>query len=64
MSEVKRHLPGLDVRHYPDIGDPAAIDYALVWMPEPGLLKKLTNLKVIFSIAAGVDHILCDPDLP
>lgn len=64
MNELKRHLPALEVRHHPDIGDPAAIDYVLVWMPELGLLKRLTNLKVIFSIAAGVDHILCDPDLP
>ena len=63
-NELKRNLPELEVRHWPDIGDPADIDYALVWMPEPGLLKRLTNLKVVFSIAAGVDHILRDPDLP
>ncbi len=64
LNELKLHYPELEVRHYPDIGNPTAIDYALVWMPEPGLLKRLTNLKAIFSIAAGVDHILCDPDLP
>ncbi|MCC7045965.1 MAG: glyoxylate/hydroxypyruvate reductase A [Alphaproteobacteria bacterium] len=62
--ELNRHMPELTVRRFPDIGDPASIDYALVWMPDPGLLKTLPNLKAIFSIAAGVDHILRDPDLP
>lgn len=62
--ELRRHMPELEVRSFPDIGDTAAIDYALVWMPKIGLLKDLPNLKVIFSIAAGVDHVLRDPDLP
>jgi glyoxylate/hydroxypyruvate reductase A len=64
IEELPRHLPDLKVRHHPDIGDPAAIDYALVWRPPPGLLKSLPNLKVIFSLGAGVDHILADPELP
>ena len=64
LGELTRRMPDLAVRHFPDVGDPAAIDYALVWMPELGLLRKLPNLKVIFSIAAGVDHIKRDPDLP
>jgi len=49
---------------YPDIGDPADIDYALVWMPPLGLLRSLSNLKGIISIGAGASHILRDPDLP
>jgi glyoxylate/hydroxypyruvate reductase A len=57
-------MPELDVRVWPDIGDPAEIDYALVWRPEPGLLASLPNLKLILSLGAGVDHILCDPQLP
>lgn len=43
--------------------DPA-IDYAVVWKHEPGILAALPNLKAIFSIGAGVDHIFADPDLP
>jgi glyoxylate/hydroxypyruvate reductase A len=63
-TELKRHMPDLEVRHFPDVGDPLEIDYALVWMPALGLMKSLPNLKVIFSLAAGVDHLLRDPDLP
>lgn len=40
------------------------IDYAIVWKHRHGLLSKLPNLKAIFSMGAGVDHILTDPDLP
>jgi glyoxylate/hydroxypyruvate reductase A len=56
--------PERDLRFWPDIGDTAAIDYALVWHPEPGLLASLPNLKLIVSLGAGVDHILRDPALP
>lgn len=44
-------------------GDPA-IDYAVTWNHEPGVLSNLPNLKLIFSIGAGVDHIFTDPQLP
>src|SRR5690242_10385079 len=57
-------MPELEVRIWPEIGDPAEIDYALVWRPEPGLLASLPNLKLILSLGAGVDHILSDPHLP
>ncbi|WP_206455257.1 2-hydroxyacid dehydrogenase [Aurantimonas marina] len=41
-----------------------AIDYAVVWKQPPGLLENLPNLKAIFSLGAGVDHILADKQLP
>jgi glyoxylate/hydroxypyruvate reductase len=57
-------LPEHDIRYWPEIGDRASIDYALVWHPEPGLLATLPNLKMIFGLGAGIDHLLRDPDLP
>jgi glyoxylate/hydroxypyruvate reductase A len=62
--QLARLMPELEVRIWPELGNPAAIDYALVWRPEPGLLASLPNLKLILSLGAGVDHILCDPYLP
>lgn len=44
--------------------DPAAIHYAAVWKPEPGLLARLPNLKAIFNLGAGVDALLTDRTLP
>jgi glyoxylate/hydroxypyruvate reductase A len=44
--------------------DPAEVRYALAWKPPVGLLAGLPNLAAIFSLGAGVDHILGDPTLP
>jgi glyoxylate/hydroxypyruvate reductase A len=46
--------------------DPS-ITYAVVWKQKPNLLSNLPNLRAIFSIGAGVDHIMADhtvPDIP
>ena len=57
--------PARDIRVWPDgVGDPADIAYACAWRPPPGLLKGFPNLQVIFSLGAGVDHIVTDPALP
>ena len=40
------------------------VDYALSFRPEPGLLKTLPNLKTVFSLGAGVDGFLRDPEFP
>jgi len=60
-------LPDLDFRVWSpdgtDIGDPADIEFALVWGPKKGAFKEFPNLKAIFSLGAGVDHLL-GKDLP
>jgi glyoxylate/hydroxypyruvate reductase A len=40
------------------------IDYVLTFRPPPGYLKTLPNLKAVFSLGAGVDGILADPEYP
>jgi glyoxylate/hydroxypyruvate reductase A len=57
-------LPDLECRDWNAPGDLASIEYAFVWAPPPGALRTFANLKCIFSIGAGVDHLLKDPDLP
>lgn len=61
---LHRFLPDLEVRAWPEAGDPADIDLALVWKPPPGVLKNFPNLKLIASLGMGVDHIFQDPELP
>lgn len=57
--------PGIEVRHWNDPDVPAhAVEYVLVWQPDAGRIAQFPNLKAIISSAAGVDHILADPDLP
>jgi len=61
---LKQQAPALDLRTWPDVGDPADIDYVIVWNHPAGALAQFPNLKVIASFGAGVDHIFRDPDLP
>ena len=64
QAATARLMPEREFRVWPAIGDPAAIDYAIVWRPPPGLLASLPNLKLILSLGAGVDHLFGDPHLP
>lgn len=48
----------------PDGPEDPSIDYAVVWKQRPNVLSRLPNLKAIFSVGAGVDHVLRDPGLP
>lgn len=58
------HAGAREIRLWPEIGDPADIDTVLAWHPPDGLFERLTNLKAILSLGAGVDHILKKPFLP
>lgn len=51
------HLPELDFRIWPDIGDVSKIRYLATWTLPQELLSKLVNLEVIFSVGAGVDQL-------
>ena len=41
-----------------------SIKYVFAWKPPSGIFQNFPNLEVIFSLGAGVDNILSDPDLP
>ena len=48
----------------PDVPSPSEIAYALVWRPPDGFFRTLPNLRAIFSLGAGVDHLVFRDDLP
>ncbi len=50
------HLPDLPFRTWPDAGDKEAVRYLAAWTL-PDDLHEFTNLKVLFSVAAGVDQL-------
>ena len=64
IREMRRLDPRLEIREWPDIGNPEDVDIAMVWKMPHGELAKFSNLKLIISMAAGVDHVLSDPDRP
>lgn len=51
-----REAPEIGFRIWPEIGDPADINYLAAWAPAPELIAELPNLEVIFSVGAGVDQ--------
>ena len=63
-EEICRLDPSRTVFTAAKEADANTIEYALVWKPQPGLLKTYPKLRVIFSLGAGVDHVFADPQLP
>lgn len=65
ISRFRARAPRRDIRGWPnETGNPADIAYVAAWKPPPGSLAKYPNLKAIFSLGAGVDHLTTDPALP
>lgn len=63
-AALKKRLAGAEVRIWPEVGDVAAIDAAVVWRYPRGDLKRYPNLRLICSLGAGVDHIVSDDARP
>ncbi|MBI1201296.1 MAG: glyoxylate/hydroxypyruvate reductase A [Rhodopseudomonas sp.] len=63
-SALQAELPDLDVRIHPDIGDPEAVNYALVWKPPQGFFAGFRNLKLVTNLGAGIDSLVGRDDLP
>ncbi len=57
--------PSLDIRLFPEVGDPAGIEAAVCWTQhDMAELRRYPNLKLIVSMGAGVDHLLRQPGPP
>jgi glyoxylate/hydroxypyruvate reductase A len=62
-DHLKRAVPDAVVTHWPETG---ALDGEIVvcWKPPAGVMAAMPNLRLIHSIAAGVDNVLSDASLP
>lgn len=60
---LRRGAPDLDLRIWPDCGDPAGIRFVLAWNAPQGLFAELPNLAAVSSLGAGVDGLVERPDL-
>lgn len=56
--------PDLDIRQWPDWGNPDEIEFVIVGGKSPGNLSAFPNLKAIQSTWAGVNHLLRSQGLP
>lgn len=64
IQQFNRLTPEREVVEEPDGPADPSIRFAVVWKQRPGVLASLPNLKAIFSIGAGVDHIFRDAHVP
>jgi glyoxylate/hydroxypyruvate reductase A len=61
---LERLMPGREIVRHGDPFDRRAVDYVVAWKHPPGALAGLPNLSAVFSLGAGVDHLMGDPRLP
>jgi glyoxylate/hydroxypyruvate reductase A len=64
VERFRRFLPDRDIVVLGEAFDKSAVRYVATWGPKPGSLSGLPNLEAIFSLGAGVDHLMSYPDLP
>lgn len=57
-------MPDLDIRLWPDIGDPADIHYILVGKFNLDDMPDLPNLRAVMPMFAGLEHLLYHPKCP
>lgn len=55
---------GIDVRVWPELGDPADVEMVVAWHHPPGSLAKFPYLRAAVAYGAGADALCRDPDLP
>jgi glyoxylate/hydroxypyruvate reductase A len=64
LGRFTRLLPGRPVLSARAPFDPATVRYVACWKHAPGSLASLPNVEILFSLGAGVDHLVSDPALP
>jgi glyoxylate/hydroxypyruvate reductase A len=63
-APIRAADPTRAVAIWPQADNTAAFRYALVWNPPADFFRSLPNLRAIFSLGAGVDHLVFRDDLP
>jgi glyoxylate/hydroxypyruvate reductase A len=61
---VAEKLPDLELRIWPDAGEPADIEYLAFMQPDFDILPTFPNLKAMFSRSAGVEAFVDHPKMP
>ncbi len=58
LTSIKKKFSRQKIFTINDKPDFLKIEYAIVWNLPDNIMKKLKNVKIIFSLGAGVDHII------
>ena len=63
---LARELPDTPIQLWPDIDDPASVEFAIFWLHDPADLHRYPKLRAILSVTAGVEQFRGGgfPDVP
>ena len=64
INKLKKKFIRKRIQIWPKISSYDEVEYAIVWDMPNKALNKFKNLKVIFSLGAGVDHLFVNYKLP
>ncbi|MEX0594443.1 MAG: glyoxylate/hydroxypyruvate reductase A [Balneolaceae bacterium] len=63
-EELLRLDPHLDVEIWPTCKRPQRVRFIVAWDQPDQFFSRFSNLEVVSSMGAGVEHLVTDPDLP
>lgn len=63
QQTLAARIPGLQLVRGGS-SEAARAEVMIAWAPPAGMMAEHKALKGVISLAQGVDHILCDPDMP
>ena len=58
LKIIKKYFKNNKIYTLKDRPDFSKIEYAIIWKASNAVLKKMQNVKVLFSMGAGIDHII------
>lgn len=60
LEALSELLPDIPIQMWPEVGDPQAVEYAVVWKHDPADLRRYPNLRAILSVTVGMEQFLKD----
>ena len=61
LKEIKKKFTNNKIVTLKDTPDFSKIEYAIIWDLPDEIFQKLINVRLLFSMGAGVDHIITLP---
>ena len=62
-AAFQKEAPGIVLEVGPQVIDPESVDILLLWKHPQGSLARFTQVKLYYSLGAGVDHLMKDSEL-
>ena len=62
-AAFQKEAPEIVLEFGPEVDDPSSVDILLLWKHPPGSLSAFKQVKLYYSLGAGVDHLMNESDL-